>query len=292
MKQYLSKVARLGVRDGAAGKVATEAQANVGLWGKIRGELPDVWKTADDAFAKKQKAHRHDGRRAERLPDADQSRGQRAKGRPDVAGRDSWAREGCRAGRGTAHGRRHGGAGPRVATRRSWEGAVARPDLRQRRRRRAHEARIQDAAGVRSIPATRLGLGPRCEAEAARARELGDVGPKRRAGRSSSGPRDPRLLLQHHPRQLRARAQWRRWRGGDGDRSGATRRGRQRDRRHPHEPEATRHQRGAARVAVAAAVRRGRLETPARGHRQRSRPEVDAGPNETSRSARPTASIH
>jgi hypothetical protein len=55
MKQYLSKVARLGVRDGAAGKVATEAQANVGLWGKIRGELPDVWKTADDAFAKKQR---------------------------------------------------------------------------------------------------------------------------------------------------------------------------------------------------------------------------------------------
>jgi hypothetical protein len=55
MKQYLSKVARLGVRDGAAGKVATEAQANVGLWGKISDELPDVWKTADKAFARKQR---------------------------------------------------------------------------------------------------------------------------------------------------------------------------------------------------------------------------------------------
>jgi hypothetical protein len=55
MKQYLAKVSRLGVRDGAAGKVATEAQSNVGLWSKIRAELPEEWQTADAAFAKKQK---------------------------------------------------------------------------------------------------------------------------------------------------------------------------------------------------------------------------------------------
>jgi hypothetical protein len=55
MKQYLAKVSRLGVRDGAAGKVATEAQSNVGLWSKIRDELPEEWQTADAAFAKKQK---------------------------------------------------------------------------------------------------------------------------------------------------------------------------------------------------------------------------------------------
>lgn len=52
-KQYLAKVARLGVNDGAQGKLATEAQGALGVWDKIRDELPDVWQHADAAFAKK-----------------------------------------------------------------------------------------------------------------------------------------------------------------------------------------------------------------------------------------------
>lgn len=53
MKQYLAKVARLGVNDGAQGTIATQAHGALGVWGKIRDEMPDVWRSADDAFAKK-----------------------------------------------------------------------------------------------------------------------------------------------------------------------------------------------------------------------------------------------
>lgn len=55
MKQYLAGVARLGVRDGAEGKLATQAQGAVSVWGMIRGELPQEWQAADAAFANKAK---------------------------------------------------------------------------------------------------------------------------------------------------------------------------------------------------------------------------------------------
>jgi len=55
MKQYLANVARLGVRDGAEGKLSTQAQGAVSVWGMIRGELPPEWQAADQAFAHKAK---------------------------------------------------------------------------------------------------------------------------------------------------------------------------------------------------------------------------------------------
>lgn len=55
MKQYLANVAKLGVRDGAEGKLATQAQGAVSVWGMIRGELPPEWQAADQAFAHKAK---------------------------------------------------------------------------------------------------------------------------------------------------------------------------------------------------------------------------------------------
>jgi len=55
MKQYLANVAKLGVRDGAEGKLATQAQGAVSVWGMIRGELPQPWRVADEAFARKSK---------------------------------------------------------------------------------------------------------------------------------------------------------------------------------------------------------------------------------------------
>jgi len=53
MKQYLANVAKLGVRDGAEGKLATQAQGAVSVWGMIRNELPPEWQAADAAFANK-----------------------------------------------------------------------------------------------------------------------------------------------------------------------------------------------------------------------------------------------
>lgn len=52
MKQYIAHVAKMGVHDGAEGKLATQAQGLLGVWGDIRDELPPVWRAADDAFAK------------------------------------------------------------------------------------------------------------------------------------------------------------------------------------------------------------------------------------------------
>jgi hypothetical protein len=52
MKQYLAKLSRLGVNDGAQGTIATQAQGALGQWGNIRNELPEVWQHADAAFAK------------------------------------------------------------------------------------------------------------------------------------------------------------------------------------------------------------------------------------------------
>lgn len=51
MKQYIAKVARLGVHDGQGGTLATQAQGALGVWGQIRDELPAVWRQADDVFA-------------------------------------------------------------------------------------------------------------------------------------------------------------------------------------------------------------------------------------------------
>jgi hypothetical protein len=51
-KQYVAKVARLGVHDGQGGKLATEAQGALTQWGKIRDELPEEFRAADDAFAR------------------------------------------------------------------------------------------------------------------------------------------------------------------------------------------------------------------------------------------------
>ena len=55
MKQYLANVAKLGVRDGSEGKLATQAQGAVSIWGMIRKELPPEWQAADAAFANKAK---------------------------------------------------------------------------------------------------------------------------------------------------------------------------------------------------------------------------------------------
>jgi hypothetical protein len=52
MKQYLAKLARLGVHDGHGGTLATQAEGIVGLWGQVRNELPEAWRTADDFYAK------------------------------------------------------------------------------------------------------------------------------------------------------------------------------------------------------------------------------------------------
>jgi hypothetical protein len=51
MKQKLAQTARLGIHDGAGGTVATQAQGALNIWGKVRSELPDVWRSADDAYS-------------------------------------------------------------------------------------------------------------------------------------------------------------------------------------------------------------------------------------------------
>ncbi len=53
MKQYMAKVARLGVNDGAGGTVATQASGALQQWGQIRNELPPSWAQADAATAEK-----------------------------------------------------------------------------------------------------------------------------------------------------------------------------------------------------------------------------------------------
>lgn len=53
MKQRLAQIARIGVNDGAQGTIATQAQGALGVWSKVRDELPDVWRQADDAYATK-----------------------------------------------------------------------------------------------------------------------------------------------------------------------------------------------------------------------------------------------
>lgn len=51
MKQRLAKMARLDATDEASGALATDAQSNLNLWGKIRNEMPDIWKDADAAHS-------------------------------------------------------------------------------------------------------------------------------------------------------------------------------------------------------------------------------------------------
>lgn len=51
MKQYLAKMARLGVHDGQAGMIATQAQGALSVWGKVKSEMPEVWQQADAAYA-------------------------------------------------------------------------------------------------------------------------------------------------------------------------------------------------------------------------------------------------
>lgn len=53
MKQRLAKMARLGFNDGQGGTLATQAQGALALWGKVKGELPEIWQKADDATAAK-----------------------------------------------------------------------------------------------------------------------------------------------------------------------------------------------------------------------------------------------
>lgn len=53
MKRYLASVAKLGMNDGLQGKASAEATGAMSLWGKVRGELPESWQQADDAYAAK-----------------------------------------------------------------------------------------------------------------------------------------------------------------------------------------------------------------------------------------------
>lgn len=51
MKQYVAKVARLGVNDGAQGTIAVQAQGALPTFDAIRSELPEPWQRADAAYA-------------------------------------------------------------------------------------------------------------------------------------------------------------------------------------------------------------------------------------------------
>lgn len=51
MKQHLAQLAKLGTQDGEGGTLSAGAKGALSVWGKVREELPDVWKKADDAYA-------------------------------------------------------------------------------------------------------------------------------------------------------------------------------------------------------------------------------------------------
>lgn len=51
MKQHLAQLAKLGTADGEGGQLSASAKGALSVWGKVRDELPDVWKAADDAYA-------------------------------------------------------------------------------------------------------------------------------------------------------------------------------------------------------------------------------------------------
>lgn len=51
MKEHLAVLAKLGAQDGEAGALSQSAKGALSVWGKVKDELPDVWKRADDAYA-------------------------------------------------------------------------------------------------------------------------------------------------------------------------------------------------------------------------------------------------
>jgi hypothetical protein len=277
MKQYLSKVARLGVRDGAAGKVATEAQANVGLWGKIRGELPDVWKTADDAFAKKQRLidMMDAGRNVFRTQTNPAGNARKAvqTSLDAIPGRvkDAEQAEALRTGVGMAAQDRASQLG--APGKAQSPGRIFGSDTDVQRMKLGFKTPEEGDQFQRLVSAWD-------RVAKQKQRVLGNSATSGRNVEQAARAPD-RATLGFFSNIIRGnfgRALGASGRGGDGDRSGAARRGGQGDCEHPHEPEDERHQRGAARVAVATAVRHARLEAPACGDGQRSRPEDDAGP--------------